>query len=275
MSCMKDKEGKSPKMKTLSSLSTNCCCCCCWSWWSTVALYCNKPWIQVSRLHVALNHFLLLYVIHPPTLPHRAASPQLFMALMCLFFLVYDRSRCVVFCLFSLFLSCFSPCASVCVSRSRYLPVFSLNHSLSLSLFIPLRSLRDRLLLALAVFLFGIYAFSLLLFFLFFFAKALISASHCCFFVFLFFSPLHHHCHHLSFLLHLSLCFSLAKLPSLLRPLYTPFPSLMTSSSFLLLPPCPHPPPPASLSPAPGCQTLPSRPRGKAKAVDFSPHQAF
>lgn len=42
-----------------------------------------------------------------------------------------------------------------------------------------------------------------------------------------------------------------------------------------LCPPNPLLPPPPLLSPAPGCQTLPSRPRGKAKAVDFSPHQAF
>lgn len=155
-------------------------------------------------------------------------------------------------------------------------------HAISLCLFqshalsIPLRLLRDRLLLALAVFLFSIYVF----FSLFLLLRHLSPLLTAAFFVFLFslLLLLHHHFHHLSFSFTFSLfplCFlwqlclpSPLALPSHLHSFPCSWPP---SSSFSPLT-CPYPPP---LSPAPGCQTLPSRPRGKAKAVDFSPHQAF
>lgn len=109
-----------------------------------------------------------------PSHPPGAASPQLFMALMC-FFLLYYCCCCVV--LLSLSLSC-SLSASVCLYRSRYLPV-SLTITSPLS--IPLRLLRDRLLLALVV-------VSFCFFLLYLFAEALISASHCCLYSFSHFS---------------------------------------------------------------------------------------
>lgn len=77
-------------------------------------------------------------------------------------------------------------------------------------------------------------------------------------FVFLFSSLLlHHYCHNFSD-------------NSGLLPLSCAPHHLYIFRHLLLLPLTPPP-----LSSASGCQTLPSRPRGKAKAVDFSPHQAF
>lgn len=125
--------------------------------------------------------------------------------------------------------------------------------------FIPLWLLRDRLLLALVSFRYLLFLF------------CWGTASHCCFFFVFLFSHFFSSSSTAITSLSLSSLFSLCFLCLLCPPTYTP------SLAHDLLPPPSFPPPhyPPPLSPAPGCQTLPSRPRGKAKAVDFSPHQAF
>lgn len=191
----------------------------------------------------SINNFLLLYVIPRPT-----AAPYCFSTAIygsdVRFFLLYYCCRCVV--LLSLSLSC-SLSASVCVYCSHYLPV---SHSITSSLSIPLRLLRDRLLLALAVFLFNIV-------FLFFFAEALISASHCCLYSFSHFSSSTTTITSLSFspsccfyLFHSSCSYALphpsfSGNPALPFPL-TLLPSLMTS---FLLPSLLHLSPRLSLRP--------------------------
>lgn len=187
-------------------------------------------------IHVALTTSCLLYAIRPPTaasccFSSAISGPDVF--------LLYYCCRCVV---------------SLSVSLAPL--------SITSSLFFSLRLLGDRLLLALAMFLFCTFLspffchlsfrFSLLLFLCSFFLTSPPPPPPP--------SPLF-----LSHLLAVSLCFSLWQF----CPLATYTPSF--AHDLLLLSPLS----PASLSPAPGCQTLPSRPRGKAKAVDFSPHQAF
>lgn len=190
-----------------------------------------------------------------PPLPHRASSPRLFMALMCVSFycttvvvlfcfslsLCHVFSRCLLFVSLSLTLTSrflsqsHAPLFYSSVVAQRQVVISACFFSVS-SLFILLR-----------------HCFSLLLFFCVPFFSLLLLLLHC---------------HHLSFsFLAVFPLFPLFALPSYLHSFPRSWPP---SSSFL---PPPHYPPP--LSPAPGCQTLPSRPRGKAKAVDFSPHQAF
>lgn len=125
----------------------------------------------------------------------------------------------------------------------QYPGLLSVCFCLSPSLSFPPSLLRDRLLLVPVVvfFPFLLYLRVSLLLFVFLFSSLL----------------LHHYCHNFSD-------------NSGLLPLSCAPHHLYIFRHLLLLPLTPPP-----LSSASGCQTLPSRPRGKAKAVDFSPHQAF
>lgn len=141
----------------------------------------------------SLNHFLLLYVIRPPTAASCCFSSAIYGSDVC-FFLLYYCCHCVV--LLFLFLSL---CLFVSTYRSRYLPG---SLSITSSRSIPLRLLRDRLLLALVSFRYPFFSFffcsgtylrfSLLLFLCSFFSLLLLL----------------HHCHHFLFLfLAVSICF--------------------------------------------------------------------
>lgn len=246
-------------------------------------------------LHVAQSTSYYCMSSDPPARP---APPPLTAAPCCFSSAMYE---CVfLFIVLLLLLYCFAfslsvvLSASFCLYRSRYLPVF-----LSITFFpsTPLRLLRDRLFIRACGVSFRYLCFLFFFFFLF------CQGTYLRFSLLLFCVPFltssspppppppppsplflfHPLAGSISFFLSLlrtpTPLFSLATLappPLLCPPTYTP------SLAHDLLPPpfptspctpfCPFPPP---LSPAPGCQTLPSRPRGKAKAVDFSPHQAF
>ncbi len=172
----------------------------------------------------SLNHFLLLYVIHPLT----AASCRFFSAIsgsdVC-FFLVYYCSCC------SLSLSC-SLSASVCLYRSHSLPVSpSITHSLCSS------AVAQRQVVISALRCFSSVSMLSFFFFLLRHLSPLLTAAFLCSF-FSHFSSSTTTAHHFSFFLHLLAFFSLFSLATPLPPpshLHS-LPLLMTSLLLLLSP---------------------------------------